>query len=86
MSYTHNPESPWLFSRLFNPWRCSSNENSRLLATEVIEKFFQVEVKKNLRIRKRKPEDHKRFLKAIEAIMFCFRWNWKNLYHELVTF
>ena len=69
MSYTHNPESPWLFSRLFNPWRCSSNENSRLLVTEVIEKFFQVEVKKNLRRRKRKPEDHKRFLKAIEAII-----------------
>ena len=68
MSYTHNPESPWLFSRLFNPWRCSSNENSRLLVTEVIEKFFQVEVKKNLRRRKRKPEDHKRFLRAIEAI------------------
>ena len=19
-------------------------------------------------------------------IVFCFRWNWKNLYHELVTF
>ena len=18
--------------------------------------------------------------------LFCFRWNWKNLYHELVTF
>ena len=69
MSNTHNPESPWLFSRLFNPWRCSSNENSRLLVTEVIEKFFQVEVKKNLRRRKRKPEDHKRFLKAIEAII-----------------
>jgi len=68
MSYTHNPESPWLFSHLFNPWRCSSNENSRLLVTEVIEKFFQVEVKKNLRRRKRKPEDYKRFLKAIEAI------------------
>ena len=68
MSNTHNPESPWLFSRLFNPWRCSSNENSRLLVTEVIEKFFQVEVKKNLRRRKRKPEDYKRFLKAIEAI------------------
>ncbi len=69
MSDTHNPESPWFFSRLFNPWRCSSNENSRLLVTEVIEKFFQVEVKKNLRRRKRKPEDHKRFLNAIEAII-----------------
>ena len=69
MSYTHNPESPWLFSHLFNPWRCSSNENSRLLVTEVIEKFFQVEVKKNLRRRKRKPEDHKRFLRTIEAII-----------------
>ena len=69
MSNTHNPESPWLFSRLFNPWRCSSNENSRLLVTEVIEKFIQVEVKKNVRRRKRKPEDHKRFLNAIEAII-----------------
>jgi len=69
MSNTHNQENPWLFSRLFNPWRCSSNENSRLLVTEVIEKFFQVEVKKNLRRRKRKPEDHKRFLNAIEAII-----------------
>ena len=68
MSNTHNPESPWLFSRLFNPWRCSSNENSRLLVTEVIEKFIQVEVSKESRRRKRKPEDHKRFLKAIEAI------------------
>jgi len=19
-------------------------------------------------------------------ILFCFRWNWKNLYHELVTY
>jgi len=68
MSNTHNPESPWLFSRLLNPWRCSSNKNSRLLVTEVIEKFIQVEVKKNLRRRKRKPVDQKRFLKAIEAI------------------
>ena len=68
MSYTHNPENPWNFSRIFNPWRCSSNANSHLLVTEVIEKFFQVEVKKNLRRRKRKPVDHKRFLKAIEAI------------------
>lgn len=69
MSNTHNPENPWLFSRLFNPWRCSSNANSHILVTEVIEKFFQVEVKKNLRRRKRKPEDHKRFLNAIEAII-----------------
>jgi hypothetical protein len=69
MSYTHNPERPWLFSRLFNPWRCSSNKNSRLLVSEVIKKFLQVEIKKNLRRRKRKPEDHKRFLKAIEAII-----------------
>ena len=69
MSYTHNPENPWLFSRLFNPWRCSSNENSRLLVTEVIEKFIQVEVKKNVRRRKRKPEDHKSLLNAIEAII-----------------
>jgi hypothetical protein len=21
-----------------------------------------------------------------DVILFCFRWNWKNLYHELVTF
>ena len=69
MSNTHNPKNPWLFSRLFNPWRCSSNDNSRLLVTEVIEKFIQLEVKKNLRRRKRKPEDHKRFLNAIEAII-----------------
>ena len=69
MSYTHNPERPWLFSRLFNPWRCSSNKNSRLLVSEVIKKFLQVEIKKNLRRRKRKPKDHKRFLKAIEAII-----------------
>ena len=69
MSYIHNPERPWLFSRLFNPWRCSSNKNSRLLVSEVIKKFLQVEIKKNLRRRKRKPEDHKRFLKAIEAII-----------------
>ena len=69
MSYTHNPERPWLFSRLFNPWRCSSNKNSRPLVSEVIKKFLQVEIKKNLRRRKRKPEDHKRFLKAIEAII-----------------
>jgi len=68
MSYTHNPESPWLFSRLFNPWRCSSNANSHLLVTEVNETFIQLEVKKNLRRRKRKPEDHKRFLRTIEAI------------------
>ncbi len=68
MSNTHNPENPWLFSRLFNPWRCSSNKNSRQLVTEVIEKFIQVEVSKESRRRKRKPEDHKRFLKAIEAI------------------
>ena len=137
MSYTHNPENPWLFSRLFNPWRCSLNENSRLLVTEVIEKVLHTEVSKESRRRKRKPEDHKRFLNAIEAItcdlihnhlsdqrsgiaisrsnrvlsrtsryknevlnktipylldvlklpeLFCFRWNWKNLYHELVTF
>jgi len=69
MSYTHNPENPWLFSRLFNPWRCSSNENSRLLITEVIEKFLQTETNKNLRRRKRKPKDHKRFLRSIEAII-----------------
>ena len=69
MSYTHNTENPWLFSRLFNPWRCSSNENSRLLVTEVIKKVLHTEVNKNLRRRKRKPEDHKRFLKAIEAII-----------------
>ena len=68
MSNIQNPESPWLFSRLFNPWRCSSNENSRLLVTEVIEKFNHTEVSKESRRRKRKPEDHKRFLKAIEAI------------------
>ena len=68
MSNTHNPENPWLFSRLFNPWRCSSNDNSHLLVTEVIEKFIQVEVSKESRRRKRKPEDNKRFLKAIEAI------------------
>jgi len=68
MSNTHNPKNPWLFSRLFNPWRCSSNDNSRLLVTEVIDKFIQVEVKKNVRKRKRKPEDHTRFLNAIEAI------------------
>ena len=37
--------------------------------TEVIEKFIQVEVKKNVRRRKRKPEDHKRFLRSIEAII-----------------
>jgi hypothetical protein len=49
--------------------RCSSNKNSRLLVSEVIKKFLQVEIKKNLRRRKRKPEDHKRFLKAIEAII-----------------
>ena len=69
MSNTHNPENPWLFSRLFNPWRCSSNDNSHLLVTEVIEKFIQVEVSKESRIRKRKPVDYKRFLKAIEAII-----------------
>ena len=69
MSYTHNPENPWLFSRLFSPWRCSSNENSRLLVAEVIEKILHTEANKNLRGRKRKPEDHKRFLKAIEAII-----------------
>ena len=69
MSNTHNPKNPWLFSRLFNPWRCSSNENSRLLVTEVIEKFLQTETNKNLRRRKRKPEDHKRFLRSIEAII-----------------
>ena len=69
MSYIHNPENPWLFSRLFCPWRCSSNKNSRLLVTEVIEKVLHTEVNKNLRRRKRKPEDHKRFLKAIEAII-----------------
>ena len=68
MSYTHNPENPSLFSRLFSPWRYSSNENSHLLVTEVIEKFNQVEANKNLRGRKRKPEDHTRFLNAIEAI------------------
>ena len=68
MSNTHNPESPWLFSRLFNPWRCSSNDNSHLLVTEVIEKFIQVEISKESRRRKRKPEDYKKFLKAIEAI------------------
>ena len=69
MSYTHNPENPWLFSRLFNPWRCSSNENSRLLVTEVIEKVLHTEVSKESRRRKRKPEDHKRFLQTIEAII-----------------
>ncbi len=68
MSYTHNPENTWLFSRLFSPWRCSSNENSRLLVTEVIEKVLHTEANKNLRGRKRKPEDHKRFLRTIEAI------------------
>ena len=69
MSNTHNPENPWLFSRLFNPWRCSSNKNTRLLVREVIEKFIQVEISKESRRRKRKPEDYKRFLKAIEAII-----------------
>ena len=69
MSYTHNPENPWLFSRLFNPWRCSLNENSRLLVTEVIEKVLHTEVSKESRRRKRKPEDHKRFLQTIEAII-----------------
>ena len=70
MSKTHNLENQWLFSRLFNPWRCSSNENSRQLVIEVIEKFIQVEVSKESRIRKRKPVDYKRFLKAIEAIIY----------------
>ena len=69
MSYIHNPENPWLFSRLFSPWRCSSHENSRLLVAEVIEKILHTEANKNLRGRKRKPEDHKRFLNAIEAII-----------------
>ena len=22
----------------------------------------------------------------LRFVMFCFRWNWKNLYHELVIF
>ena len=69
MSYTHIPENPWLFRRLFSPWRCSSHENSCLLVTEVIEKVLHTEVNKNLRGRKRKPEDHKRFLRTIEAII-----------------
>ena len=69
MSNPEKQENPWLFSRLFNPWRCSSNENSRLLVTEVIEKFLYSETNKNLRGRKRKLEDHKRFLRTIEAII-----------------
>ena len=68
MSHTLNQENLWLFSRLFNPWRCSSNENSRLLVTEVIEKFLKTEPNKNLRRQKSKLEDHKRFLRTIEAI------------------
>ena len=69
MSNPEKQENPWLFSRLFNPWRCSSNENSRLLITEVIEKFLYSETNKNFRGRKRKLEDHKRFLRTIEAII-----------------
>ncbi len=69
MSYTHNPENPWIFSRIFNSWRCSSNANSHLLVTEVIDKFIQLEVSKESRRRKRKPEDHKRFLRTIEVII-----------------
>ena len=69
MSNTHNPENAWLCSRLFNPWRSSSNKNTHLLVKEVIEKFIHTEVSKESRRRKRKPEDHKRFLRTIEVII-----------------
>ena len=40
-----------------------------MLVKEVTEKFLQTETNKKLRRRKRKPEDYKRFLKSIEAII-----------------
>ena len=33
----------------------------------------------------KKSDKHKTTASSVLS-MFCFRWNWKNLYHELVTF
>ena len=43
MSNSEKQENPWLFSRVFNPWRYALNQNSQLLVSEVIDKFTKIE-------------------------------------------
>ncbi len=43
MSNSEKQENPWLFSRVFNPWRYALNQNSQLLVSEVIDKFTEIE-------------------------------------------
>ena len=43
MSNSEKQENPWLFSRVFNPWRYALNQNSQLLVSEVIDKFIKIE-------------------------------------------
>ena len=49
------------------------------LTLEDIKEILRIEVRKSILHSDHVSGGH-------NEILFCFRWNWKNLYHELVTF